>query len=131
MASAPIFAATPKVGQVQATAANTARDGTGTLATVYTGASSGSLIYKICITAAGTTTAGVVRLFLTNTSGTSPILFDEIIVPAITPSTTVRVFEYVILFPQNNPLILENGRILKASTHNAETFNIHTFGGDI
>jgi hypothetical protein len=131
MASAPIFAATPKVGQVQVTTANTARDGTGTLATIWTAGSSGSLIYKIQWTATGTTTANVLRLFITDTGGANPRLIEEIIVPAITPSTTVRVFEYVIIYPQNNPLVLENGRLLRGSTNATETYNVHAFGGDI
>lgn len=131
MASAPIFAATPKVGQVNIATANTARDGTGTLGTVYTAGSSGSLIYKIQFTATGTTTAGVLRLFLTNTSGTSPMLLEEIVVPAVTPSTTVRVFEYILTYAQNSPLILASGVLLKAGTHNAESYNVFAFGGDI
>lgn len=131
MASAPIFAATPKLGIVQITTANTARDGTGTLATLYTAGSSGSLIYKIQIVATGTTTANVVRLFVTDTGGANPRMIEEIIVPAITPSTTVRVFEYVLVYPQNNPLVLQSGMLLKGSTNATETYNAFTFAGDI
>jgi hypothetical protein len=60
--------------------------------------------------------------------GTNTWLFQEILVTAITPSTTVQVFQFVLL---NQALILANGWSLRASTNNAETFNIQvTRAGD-
>lgn len=135
MASAPIFAATPKVGSTFISTANTNRNGSGTWANVYTAGTLGSLIYKIQINATGSTTAGVVRLLQTDNTNlltsTGSGLLEEIIVPAITPSTTVRVFEYVLTYPQNSPLILISGSSLKAATNNAEPFMVFAYGGDI
>ncbi len=64
MAASPVFVGTPKVWQQAIATANTARDGTGTLADVVTAGASGSRIDKIRVVASGTTTAGVIRIFL-------------------------------------------------------------------
>lgn len=113
------YAATPRSALAQVTTANTARDGTGTIATVFTAGSSGSRIDDIYITATGTVTAGVIRLFIND--GTNSRLLSEILVTATTPSTTVQVWSYTLL---NQALILPTAYSLRASTNNTETFNI-------
>jgi hypothetical protein len=126
MATAAQYASTVRTAQAQVSVANTARNGTGTIVTVFTAGASGSRIDDIYITATGTTTAGVVRLFLND--GTNTYLFDEILVAATTPSTTVSVFQSVLL---NQAIVLASGWSLRASTNNAETFNIQvTRAGD-
>lgn len=119
MATSAQYAATPRSAVAQVSTANTNRDGTGTIATVLTAGSNGSRVDDIWIVAAGTTTAGVIRLFVND--GTNTRLWREIIVPAITPSTTVQVFSSALY---DQALILPNGYSLRASTNNAETFNI-------
>lgn len=120
MATAAQYAATPRTAVGQVTTANTNRNGTGTIATIFTGGTSGSRIDDISIVATGTTTAGVVRLFLND--GTTSYLLQEILVTAITPSTTVQVFSSQLL---NQAIILASSSwSLRASTNNAETFNI-------
>jgi hypothetical protein len=60
--------------------------------------------------------------------GTNTYLWKENLVTAVTPSTTVAVFQTVLL---NQALILQSGWSLRASTNNAETFNIQvTRAGD-
>lgn len=126
MATSAQYAATPRGAYGQVSASNTNRDGTGTLVTIFTAGSSGSRIDDIYITAAGTVTAGVVRLFLND--GTNTRLWQEILVSATTPSTTVAVWSAALL---NQSLILPTGYSLRASTNNAETFNINvTRAGD-
>lgn len=124
--SVPRFIATAVLGVVQISTANTARDGTGTIATVVTAASQGTLIELIRVVATGTTTAGVVRLFIHD--GANARLYEEILVTAITPSTTIAVFEAE--FTPTKPLVLPTGYSLRASTHNAEAFNVIASGGD-
>lgn len=119
MSTSAQYAATPKTAVAQVSTANTARDGTGTLATVFTAGASGSRIDDISITAIAATTAGMVRLFLHD--GTNARLWKEILVSAITPSATVQVFSAML---NSQALILQAGWSLRASTHNAETFNI-------
>lgn len=119
MASNANYAATPKSALAQLSAANTLRDGTGTIATVLSAGTSGSRVDDIVITATGTTTAGMVRLFLHD--GTNARLFREVPVTAITPSGTVQAFTASL---PNLALVLAPGWSLRASTHNAESFNV-------
>jgi len=119
MATAAQYASTVQTAQAQISTANTNRNGTGTLGTVITGATNGTRVDDISIVATGTTTAGVVRLFISD--GTNIRLWQEILVSAVTPSTTVQVWSYTLL---NQALILKSGWSLQASTNNAETFNV-------
>lgn len=130
MATSPQFAATPLVGVAQISVANTNRDGTGTLGTVVTAGSSGSRIEEIVVEATGTTTAGMVRLFVND--GTNTRLWREVAVTAATPSGTVATFTANV---RNDTrvdlplLVLPSGWSLRAGTHNGETFNVFAFGG--
>lgn len=119
MATTAQYASTARTAQGQVSTANTNRDGTGTIATIFTAGSSGSRIDDITIIATGTTTAGMVRLFLHD--GTNARLWVEVPVSAVTPSGTVQAWTSQLL---NLSLILANGWSLRASTNNAETFNI-------
>jgi hypothetical protein len=112
------------VGQVST--ANSALDGTGTIATIVTAGSNGSLIQLIRVVAIVTTTAGMVRIFLHD--GSNARLYKEIPVTAKTPSGTVQAFEAE--FEPSEPLVIQSGWSLRASTQNSETFNIHVSGGD-
>lgn len=131
MATTPAYTATPKNGMAVISVANTGRDGTGTIGTIFSAGASGSRIDKIIIKAQGTTTAGMVRLFIHD--GSNARLIDEVLVQAITPSATVQSFQVVLAANQITvelPIILPNGYSLRASTHNAESFNIIAMGGD-
>jgi len=123
--SAPLFSQTPRLALVQISTANTNRDGTGTVVDVITGATNGTRIDRITIAATGTTTAGMIRLYLYD--GTNTRLWQEAPVTAAIPSGTVQVFRYVL---SSQALILPNGYKIRASTHNAETFNVFAEGGD-
>lgn len=129
MATAPAYAATPgsEVTAIPASA-NTARDGTGTLVTILTAGASGTRIERVKIKATGTTTAGMIRLFVHN--GTAAFLLDEIPVLAITPSATVESFEGEIVYGSSSPLILPSGFTLRATTHVAEAFHAIVIAGD-
>lgn len=131
MATNPQFAATPKVGIAQISTANTSLTGTGTLGTIFTAGANGSRIDAIAIKGTGTSTSGMVRLFIHN--GTTASLLTEIPVLAVTPSGTIPSWETQLnanSMAQVLPIILPAGHSLRASTHNAETFNILATGGD-
>ena len=120
MASVPAFASTPRTAVAQISTANTNRDGTGTIATVIKGVAGGTRVDDIKIVATGTTTAGVVRLFLHD--GSNARLWTEVLVSAITPSTSVAVWSAEL---NDLGLVLEDDNwSLRASTHNAEAFNV-------
>lgn len=129
--ASPIFVQTPKAWIQTIATANTNRDGSGTIATVITAGANGSLVDHIDIVATGTTTAGVVRLYISD--GTNIYLWKEVLVTAITPSTTVAVFSYSIdcSQPSNSLPLTASTYLLRASTHNAETFRVLAFGGDL
>lgn len=131
MSTSAQYASTPKTAIASISTANTARNGTGTIATVFTAGSSGSRIERIVVIAQGTTTAGMVRLFIHD--GTTSWLYDEVAVSAITPSGTVPAFTATLQAysnPDLMPLTLPTGYSLRAATNNAETFNVIAVGGD-
>ena len=114
MADNAQYAATPATAQVQISTANTNRDGTGTLGTLITAGSAGARVDDIEICATGTTTAGVIRMFVSD--GTNHRLVREILVQAITPSATVEAWRMTL---RNLGYVLTNGWSLRFSTHNA------------
>jgi hypothetical protein len=122
----PIFTLTPIAACVAISTANTTRDGTGTIGTVWSAGADGGRLEYVRVQATGTTTAGVVRLFIH--TGAAYFLWKELLVSAVTPSTTVEAFsaEYV----PTAPLALPTGYSLRASTHNAEAFNIVAHAGN-
>lgn len=121
----PIFGQTPRQAVAAISTANTSRDGSGTIGIIFTAdATDGSLVERIDICATGTTTAGVVRLFIHN--GSAAFLWKELLVAAITPSVSIAAFMRSV----RERLDLPAGWSLRASTHNAETFNVHAWGCD-
>lgn len=113
-------------GNGQVTAANTNRDGTGTIVDILTAGPNGTEIESVRIQATGTTTVGVVRLFIHN--GAAYRLWKEVLVAAVTPSTSVDAFSAEVV--PTTKLILPFGYKFGASTHNAETFNVFAHGGN-
>ena len=123
MASAPAYAANPRsLDIVQVSAANTNRDGTGTIVTACAGVAAGTRISSVTLTATVTTTAGMVRLFLSTDTGTTWRLFKEISVIAATPSATVKAFTAREEF--EDLVLTGTSDLLGASTHNAEAINV-------
>ena len=108
--TAPIFsivgavdsAASNNTGTVVGPTANTAMDGSGTLIKIFTAGANGSYIQKIRFRPVQPSTTGaaatVCRVFISSsstTSATATWLYDEITLPAVTPSNTTAqsVFE--------------------------------------
>ena len=96
MASAPAFAATPRIGSVTVSTTNAARDGTGTIATVFTAGASGSQIREVDLKATATTNAASVVLFLYD--GTTYSVLTEVAVSAITASATTASYSSSVRF---------------------------------
>jgi hypothetical protein len=119
MATAAQYAATPRTTITVLGAANANRDGSGVVNTVFTAANSGSRVDDIYVTATGVTTAGQIRLYISDGSNTR--LWQEVLVTAATPSATVSPWSYAWL---NQSLVLANGFSLRASTNNANVFHL-------
>lgn len=130
MASTPSFAALPLLDIAQISTANTNRDGTGALVLVASGTAAGKRISRAAVKATGTTTAGMVRFYLSLDSGATKRLVAELPVTAITASTSVATFGGYA--PELAGLILPAATAqLLASTHNGEPFNIIVESGGL
>lgn len=75
MAASPEFITTPRIGWASVSTANTARDGSGTIADILTGAASGTKINEIVLKATGDPADSIVTVFIHD--GTGYRLFDE------------------------------------------------------
>jgi hypothetical protein len=116
---------TANTGMQTISTANSNLDGSGTLSSaIITGASNGTLIKTVTIKSIQNTTHGMVRLFIYDGSNTK--LAAEIEIPAVTKSATDSAFEITI--PVD--FALKSGWSLKASTQNAESFNVIAEGLD-
>jgi hypothetical protein len=117
MAATANFVATPKATVSQIAAANTARDGSGTLVTAFTAGSNGSRIDFIKFTSSQATAAAsalrVCRVYLTDTSGANPTLIEEVLLPAVTASNTVIGSTVTITF--SNGLCIASGQQIRVS----------------
>lgn len=115
------------------TTANTAKDGTGTVGTVFTAdATNGGRVERVVITYLGTNVASMVRFFVNNGSTTATAtnnsLIEEVAMPALTiseagvntPQVMVRV-----------PIVLPPGYRLTVAlaTACASGFAVTAFGG--
>lgn len=137
MATSAQYAVAPTVEISQVSTANTNRDGSGTTVEVAAGPSTaqgtgvGKRIDYVLIVATGTTTAGMIRFFLSTDGGTTKRMIAEVPVSAVTVGTSTPAFQTAVPVLVNMNL---QGQVsaasckLYASTHNAETFNIHVFG---
>ena len=125
------YAAVPRLAVGQVSVANANRDGTGTLATIMTAGASGSRIDAIYLKAVGTTTAGMIRLFVHD--GTNARLITEVPVIAVTPGASTPSWEAQLKtnsLSQVLPILLQSGQSLRASTQQGEVFNVMAQGGD-
>lgn len=125
----PIFAK-PAISDVaQVSAANTNRDGTGTIATVSTGLADGKRITNVRIKAIVTTTAGMIRFYYSPDAGVTNRLIGEVVVTAITVGAGTAGFEADWVPPGGVLNLVGTSDMLRASTHNAEAHNLHATGG--
>ena len=129
MATSPQFVTTAKIGAANVSTANTNRDGTGTIATVFTAGSSGSRIEEVVFKATGDPADSVVTVFLHD--GTNYFLFDEVDLgdPAAA-STTVAGYRLARTYDN---LVLPSGWSLRAAITVALTSGVIVviaLGGD-
>ena len=128
--TSPVLRGVPRSNACLVSAANTARDGSSTIVSLFVaGTNFGSVIDLITIHAQVTTTAGMVRLFVYN--GSVYFLFKEIPVDATTGTASVPEFSAEIARSDGLPvLVLPAGYTLFASTHNAESIALICQGWD-
>ena len=129
MAVTPNFTSTARLATASVSAANANRDGTGTIVTVLTGVAAGTKVFEVDVQMTVTSTAGMVRLFLSSDSGTTWKLFDEVAIAAATASASVKATRVA---TQYTNLILPSASwVLGAATNNAEASVVTALGGDL
>ena len=116
--TAPVYTLTPFATPINVSAANTNRDGTGTIATIYTPGTNGGRLDWLNLQATVTTTAGVFRVWVRAAAAGTWFLIAEILVEARTPSATVQAWSY--RWKPEDALILANGNLVGGSMHVAE-----------
>ncbi len=124
----PIFVQSAKHAVAQCDTADTARNNPVTsVKTILTAGALGTKVFEIVVEATVTTTAGMIRIFISEDGGTTKRLYDEILVSAVTVSATVAAFRAVRTY---NNLLLTASAVLYATTEKAETINVHATYGD-
>lgn len=94
--TSPIFAQTPVLAQTYLTGSYTDRTGAAAgLYTLVTAGTSGSKVTQIGTKFTGNTITGSLLIFVTNTAGTTPRLYDEVPIGALTVSTTSGSFRNI------------------------------------
>lgn len=113
----PIFVLTPNCPTATIAASNTARDGSGTLVTLFTAGASGSRVDYVKFTSAQATAAAcsamVGRVWLTDTAGANPRLIEEVAIVTATASNTVIGATSTITFIGG--LVIASGQIVKVT----------------
>lgn len=88
--TAPIYSAAPILGWGVVATANTAKDGTGTVVTVFTAdATNGGRVEKLKIRAAGTNVATALRVFINNGSSNGTAANNSLYAEATIAATTL------------------------------------------
>lgn len=130
MASTPAFAATVVVGSGLITGADTSLTAPTTTTTIVTAGSSGTKIEEIVFQGTGTTVASVLNVF--RYDGTTYHLIDQVLITAVTSSTTAVAFRAV---RQYANLLLANGDTLRVSqtvsSTAADRLKVTAFGGSL
>jgi hypothetical protein len=129
MASTPGFAATPRAAAASVSTANTNRDGTGTIATIFTAGASGSKIEEIVVKADANPADCTIVFYLHD--GSAYHVFDEWDIgdPAA-GSATIASYREARCYDN---LVLPSGWSLRASITVAPTsgaVQVLAFGGD-
>jgi len=125
--TSPLFAITPKLGKCNVSAANTNRDGSGTIVTLFTAAQK-TKITKIWYVAEVTTTAGMIRLYISDSAGNNPDLFEELPITAITVGANTKAATGYVEYTD---FTIPAGHVISASTHNAESSNVFILIGEL
>ena len=125
----PIFVLSPATTTATISAANTTRDGSGTLVPVFTASTDGSRVDFITFVSAqvtaATNSAMVCRIFITDTTGSNPRLIQEAALGAVAASATAVGALNSVFFA--NGLLLSSGQQIQVSksVHAGQQDTVH------
>ncbi len=130
--TSPIFPLTPNIGWCKLTAANTAKDGTGTVGNPFTAGANGSRLDYLKVRALGTNVATVLRVFVNNgsdpTVATNNSLILEQTIAATTLSEVAQLADNLVQLDLSLPA---NYKInVTIGTAVAAGLQVTAFGGD-
>ena len=129
MATNPSFISTPRIGRASLSAANTALDGSGTITELIAGVAAGTRILQIDAQCSATSAAALINLFLSDDSGSTWTLFDQISIVAATVSNTVKANRN---FTTYTNLILPSATWrIGCTTTIAQATRVYALGGDL
>ena len=122
----PIFPLTPETAIVTVSAATTDRTGatTANLVDLLTASTNGTKVTQIGAKVAGTNTACLVLIFITDTAGANPKLFDEITLTSTTASITDQSYRDVIVY---SDLQLKSGQKIQVGITTAQANGVNVF----
>ncbi|MFH2140797.1 MAG: hypothetical protein ABIJ97_00135 [Bacteroidota bacterium] len=119
---------TANTGLVAISTANPNLDGTGTIGNVLIADANGTIIQSVIVKSQVSTNPGMVRIYIYN-GDKYPYLLTEVPIPSVTKSGTAHSFSHRIDFGGLD-FALQSEFILKASTENAQAFNVIAEGLD-
>ncbi len=127
--SQPIFAQVPESKLAKLTAAYNDRTGNAAgLVELLTAATNGTKVTQIAAKTSGNQVASSLLIFITDTAGANPTLFDEIILPAVTASNTLPSSRNVAMY---DDLQLKDGqKIMVGATVYTSPINVIAQAGD-
>jgi hypothetical protein len=129
MAADPAFASTPAIGSGLLPATlDTSLTAPTTVTTIVTAAANGTKIEELVFQGVGTTVAGVINIFLYD--GTTYHLYDQVLVTAVTSSTTAVAFRTNRTYTN---LVLKTGwslRVTGTIAGNQSMVKVTAHGGD-
>lgn len=129
MAAAPSFIGTPRAASVSLSAANTARNGTGTITELIAGVAAGTRVLEVVAKCSDDSAVACVNIFHTTDGGTTWRLLSAIDVSLVNVGVDTDSFEGSVTF-DNLILVGTNHRLGVASTV-AQATNVFAFGGDL
>lgn len=130
--TSPIFPVVPNVGWGKLLTANTAKDGTGTVVTVFTAGANGARVDEIRVRALGTNVATALRVFQnngsTNATATNNTLIAGSTIAAATISEVAEFGETIIQINKSIPA----GHVINTTigTTVAAGLQVTCYGGD-
>lgn len=127
---APIFALVPEIKRAVITATTTDKTGAtpANLVDLVTGATDGTKVTWIKFKHAGSSTAGIYLVFITDTAGANPRLYAEIAITAIGSSTTVLSHENTLFIADFQ--LKAGQKILVGATSAASNIHVTASTGD-
>jgi hypothetical protein len=126
MATSPAFAATPNVGSTPlSSSADSSYTAPSHAVTIFTPGASGGKVDEVRFVGTGTTVAGNINIFLYD--GTTYHLIDQILVPAITPSTSTPAWTFV--KPYANLVVPASWTLVATSIQASQLVNVSALGG--